>query len=241
MAQQETFQYPCIVSSSPAISPNYLVLSKNSGVITVGREATNHICINAAHISRLHAEIKFNERGNLEVKDMSRNGIYCGGERLPQDKAVELTADNNARLDFKGGMVLEILFHSQDKQYSVTATDNDERESNQRRKNVTEIFFLNEAEDIDNIDDFFDSYDRLNFLPKDDEYTSGQYNLTGNKSACYRNQGQSSLSVFSDVGKKVSTTRHGANAKNEHKISPQVLVFTAVLSLLAIITAVLIF
>lgn len=248
----EAFQYPCIISNSSSIFPNYLVLPKNGSIITIGREADNDICISSSHISRLHAEIMFNGRGNLEIKDVSRNGILHDGQKLPQDKAVELSTKKNIRLDFHDDFVLEILFynpedHSRDGNKgahkvdsSNSSLDHNAQGAVPSKGNFTEIFFLNELEDIDNIHDSPDKAGGLNLQPKSDEYTRGQYSQAGNISSNYRNREQNSFSVFSDLGKNSSSVNHGST-KTSFNIPLPIIVATVILSLITIIIAVLIF
>ena len=241
MTKKEDFQYPCVISNSPSISPSYLPLPEDGRIVTVGRESNNDIRINASHISRLHAEIRFNARGNLEIKDMGRNGVSCGGQRIPQGEVVEIQPDNQIRLDFKNDLVLEVLFRTKEKNYSAGAVNSDGTQTFSYNKGaVTEVFFLNEQEDADSTEDLQGDAGKFNFKPKSDENTKGLFSLAGNKSLGYHNRGQNYFSVFSDLGKQVPLAK-GVSSKKGYNFSPSVMAITAALSLLAIVTAVLIF
>ena len=248
-------QYPCIVSNSSSIFPHYLVLHKDGSKITIGREAVNDICINASHISRVHAEIMFNGRGNLEIKDVSRNGILYNGQKLPQDKPVELSIKNNIRLDFHDDLIIEILFHNPENHNenhskdtkkdagkgdaSAGSFDHSTQNSAPAKGNFTEIFFLNELEDIDNISDLHSNHNELNLKSKSVEYTRGQYGMAGNKSSSYHNREQNSFTVFSD-SENTSSVDLGS-FKTLFKVPLPTIATIIILSLVAIIIAVLIF
>ena len=263
MIKQEALQYPCIVSDSPSIFPNYLILPEDGSIVTIGRESDNDICIDASHISRLHAEIRFNSRRNLEIRDVSRNGVSCGGQRIPQGEVVEIQTGNQIRLDFKNDLVLEILFRAVEKQYSANAVRSDGSPSfSYNQGGATEVFFLNENEYVDGVDDsrssgsnsssggsgsYGNSGSKLNLGTQSDGNTKGLYSLAGNKSSSYRNREQNSLSVFSAVENKVSFAKRGRSlgiglsSIKGYNFSPLVIAVTAALSALAVILAVLIF
>lgn len=80
IAPQEKRAYPCVISVSPLVRPSRLVLGK--GRISIGRDPANSLWVGAPYASRRHAEIGLNEAGQVDVTDLSSNGIFVDGEQL---------------------------------------------------------------------------------------------------------------------------------------------------------------
>ncbi|MDR2337907.1 MAG: FHA domain-containing protein [Deltaproteobacteria bacterium] len=193
----EKLTYPCLVSNSQFIQPNYFILPSNGKSVIIGRDLTNDICIHAAHISRQHAEIKINAQGNLEIKDLSKNGVYYNKQRLPQDEVIELVPGNNIKLDFNNDLVVEILFKENKKNNILNESIDDTAHLEQADEpnSSTEIFFVKDVEPPDNTSVFEEEVLELNHLPQnvEDNETKVVSNID------YGKRKTSDISVFEEI------------------------------------------
>jgi pSer/pThr/pTyr-binding forkhead associated (FHA) protein len=106
--------YPALVGNSDLVKPSRLALTVNR-LLTVGRDPASDVWIAAAHISRKHAEMRLTDDVQLEITDVSSNGIFCEGERLEKLSPVLLPA-HSAVLDFNAGIRLAVCFSADDEE-----------------------------------------------------------------------------------------------------------------------------
>ena len=93
-------------SSSNIVSPQQIVLEV-AKTITIGRDPTNDVWINAGHISRYHSQLTLVDENTVLIKDMSSNGVFVEGQRLPLNKDSVFPCDS-LNLDFKQGIILSV-------------------------------------------------------------------------------------------------------------------------------------
>ena len=103
--------YPCIVSNSDLVRPNRFSFEKTDRAV-VGRDPASDIWIAASHISRTHAELALRPDGKFDVIDMSSNGTYRDGERLPRGIPITVPGELIV-IDLNSGIQLA-LCHSKD-------------------------------------------------------------------------------------------------------------------------------
>ncbi|MCC6220304.1 MAG: FHA domain-containing protein [Deltaproteobacteria bacterium] len=111
--KEEAHLYPCLVSSYEAVQPRRLVLLPGLRV-TLGRDPCSDIWIEAAHVSRNHAEINYSDTGVLSVTDLSSNGTSLNGQELPAGKPVELSTSETSVLDLGMGVEISLCFSEAD-------------------------------------------------------------------------------------------------------------------------------
>ena len=104
--------YPCIVANSDEIRPIRMAIRPRAK-ITVGRDPASDIWISASHISRNHIEFIWDGIGPVRAVDLSGNGTYVQGERLPKGVSVELERGLMV-LDLCSGLMLAICFSEDD-------------------------------------------------------------------------------------------------------------------------------
>ncbi|KAA2284444.1 adenylate/guanylate cyclase domain-containing protein [Arenimonas fontis] len=68
---------------------NEVVLDADSPVFMMGREAGNHLVVEAEWVSRTHAQVEF-KRGHFVIADRSTNGTYV---RIGEDEELKLHRD----------------------------------------------------------------------------------------------------------------------------------------------------
>ena len=105
--------YPCIVSNSDLVRPNRFVFGRSS-VVSVGRDPANDIWIGAVHISRRHLEIHRTGAQSVSLLDLSSNGTYVNGERLPSHTLLAVES-GSALVDLCSGIFLAIC-HSREEE-----------------------------------------------------------------------------------------------------------------------------
>ncbi|MCC6933394.1 MAG: FHA domain-containing protein [Deltaproteobacteria bacterium] len=102
---------PMLVSNSLAVKPSRISLGMGKP-ITIGRDPTNDVWINAGHISRHHAVVVYIDESTLEIKDLSSNGTIVNGAVIPRSENMEMPLEN-AELDFGEGIKLHIAIGDQ--------------------------------------------------------------------------------------------------------------------------------
>ncbi|HMO17046.1 MAG TPA: FHA domain-containing protein [Oligoflexia bacterium] len=95
--------------SGPKSSPNAIPLRVGQS-ITVGRDPSHSMWIDAPHISRLHMKIEVKSNG-YEITDYSTNGTRINGVLITTEKPVFFAHGN---LDFALGSGVELNISSQD-------------------------------------------------------------------------------------------------------------------------------
>ena len=106
--------YPAVLSNSDLVKPVSFTFNPGSRV-TVGRDPASDIWVSAAHVSRTHAELRLLDDGDVEVVDVSTNGIMYNGQRLPANSPLRIS-HQLAVLDLNAGVKLGICFSAADEE-----------------------------------------------------------------------------------------------------------------------------
>lgn len=97
-------EFPRLCSDLDEVKPQRLILRTNRK-ISMGRDPSNDIWINIPHISRRHLELVLLEDSRVELTDLSSNGSFVNGERLPSEKPTVIALNEpELILDLTGGV-----------------------------------------------------------------------------------------------------------------------------------------
>ena len=107
-----TKTFPCLVSSNEEVRPARFPL-KPGAKVHIGRDPANDVWISAPHISRSHVELSWDEYRGIELSDLSSNGTYLDGQRLPSDEP-EVLDRGLTVLDFCSGIKIGICYSEED-------------------------------------------------------------------------------------------------------------------------------
>lgn len=83
--------YPCIIGHSADFQPQRITLEMGAAV-SIGREPSNQVQLQLAHISRQHVVLHRQGDGRVSICDLSSNGTFVNGQRLVRDQEVILPA-----------------------------------------------------------------------------------------------------------------------------------------------------
>jgi len=81
---QKGFLYTQTYSNDQCTYKKYLI--ERDRVITIGKAAQNHICINNHYVSALHAQISFSNGKWTVIDNKSNNGVYVNEQRVRDTK-----------------------------------------------------------------------------------------------------------------------------------------------------------
>lgn len=127
-------RYPCIVSRSELMKPERYPLSVGRKV-SLGRDPSNEIWFNAAHISRLHAELVIeldpvnSEKNSVSITDFSVNGTSIDGVRLPNEVSRTLP-DKLTIVDLSMGITFAVCFNPEEEEEYLGRKPTPQRRSN---------------------------------------------------------------------------------------------------------------
>ena len=171
---------PMLIGQSVTIKPSRVALALGKA-ITVGRDPTNDIWINAGHISRHHAVIAYVEEGKLEVKDLSSNGTLLNGQRLPRGENIEVPLEGTI-LDFGEGAKICVSVDGsipqEDKNNSQTSLELGKHGGIDQRSPVTDRVITDDLNDnsIALAENIASDFELINFGEITDNITEGRVN-----------------------------------------------------------------
>jgi pSer/pThr/pTyr-binding forkhead associated (FHA) protein len=101
--------YPCLSTNSDLVRPNLKTL-KQGVTLSIGRDPTCDVWINAPHISREHVKVTFEQDGGVKIIDCSSNGTFLNGKKLKAGQENKLFGPKVAELDLCSGIFINLLF-----------------------------------------------------------------------------------------------------------------------------------
>mmetsp|Transcript_17231 Transcript_17231/g.26007 ORF Transcript_17231/g.26007 Transcript_17231/m.26007 type:complete len:183 (-) Transcript_17231:33-581(-) len=92
----------CRLSPMNALSPAEKVLNQGSPIMSIGKDKMNDVVIPDQIVSRQHCILELDpERGAVYILDVSTNGTYLNGVRLPNKNVGKVLLSHGDELLFK--------------------------------------------------------------------------------------------------------------------------------------------
>lgn len=132
---------PSVLSHSILVNPQcFEIVGRKT--LRIGRDPTSEIWVGGAHISRVHAEVRYADSQFLEVRDLSKNGCTLNGSKMPRD--IWLEVKKSAELDLGEGVLLYICQDKLNKEMILSKLKAENKEP-------TDLTLLNKNKDLSNL------------------------------------------------------------------------------------------